>query len=248
MATRLRTKAAFGLFLRARPGFGDGGKLTAALRFLAHPVDVNPMPRPRRRPAPLPPLHITQRSADGQPCFVHLANYWHYLDDLRTASQHQGCTIHAYVLMSHHVHLLVTPGSPGAAGRMIQQLGSRYVRYFNRFGDRRGRLWEGGFDSTALDGTASLLRCQSFIELNPVRAGLVDSPGRYRWSSYRHHAFGAEDPLVRSHARYDALAADPVARQRKYVGLVAAGISERQLAQLRGHLRGSGSGSASGSR
>jgi putative transposase len=207
------------------------------------------MPRPVRRPAPQPPLHITQRSADGQPCFVHLANYWRYLDELRAASARQDCTIHAYVLMSHHVHLLVTPGSAGAASRMLQQLGSRYVPYFNRTGDRGGRLWQRGFESTALDGTASLLRCQSFIELNPVRAGLVDSPGRYRWSSYRHHAFGAEDPLVRSHARYDALAADPEARQRKYVGLVAAGISDRQLAQLRGHLRGGGGGgSASGSR
>lgn len=207
------------------------------------------MPRPVRRPAALPPLHITQRSGDGQPCFIHLANYWRYLDDLRAASERQGCTVHAYVLMSHHVHLLVTPGSAGAASRMMQQLGSRYVPYFNRISGRRGRLWEDGFASAELDGTASLLRFQSFIELNPVRAGLVDSPGRYRWSSYRHHAFGAEDPLVRSHARYDALAADPGARQRKYVGLVAAGISDRQLARLRGHLRGHlRGGGASGSR
>lgn len=199
------------------------------------------MPRTRRTPE-LKPLHITQRGADGQPCFMHAANYWQYLDDLREASRRQGCTVHAYVLMSHHVHLLVTPGAPGAASRMMQQLGSRYVRYFNRFRDRRDRLWEDGYRSSPIESAASLLRCQSFIELNPVRAGLVDSPGRYRWSSYRHHAFGADDPLVQSHARYDALSADPVARRRKYVGMVAAGITERQLALLRGH------GGASGSR
>ena len=176
------------------------------------------------------------------PAFLHAANYWRYLDDLRVASEAQGCTIHAYVLMSHHVHLMATPATSGAAARMMHQLGSRYVRYFNRFRGQRGRLWEHGYHSQPIVGAASLLGCQSFIELNPVRAGLVESPGRYRWSSYRHHAFGDADPLVRSHARYDALSADPVLRQRKYVGMVAAGISEPQLARLRGNVRGGADG------
>lgn len=208
--------------------------LTAGPRWLPHPVDVNPMtPRPRRRPAEAP-LHITQRAVGG-PCFLHLAHYWRYLDDLRIASQANDCTVHAYVLMSHHVHLLVTPGSKGAAGRMMRQLGTRYVRYFNRFRVDGGRLWHRDLQCTPIVGAASLLRCQSFIELNPVRAGLVGAPDLYRWSSYRHHAFGSDDPLVRSHARYEALAADPVLRRRKYVGMVAAGISDRQLARLRAH-------------
>ena len=196
------------------------------------------MTRPPRRPRPEPPLHITQKVAGDGPAFLHVANYWRYLDDLRIASHAHGCTVHAYVLMSHHVHLLVTPGAPGAAARMMRQLGTRYVRYFNRFRPEAGPLWHRELQCTPIVGAASLLRCQSFIELNPVRAGLVPTPDVYRWSSYRHHAFGADDPLVRSHARYEALAADPVQRRRKYVGMVAAGISERQLARLRGHARG----------
>jgi putative transposase len=210
--------------------------LTAGARWLPHPESVTPMtPRPPRRPRPEPTLHVTQRVAGDGPAFLHAANYWRFLDDLRAASDAQGCTVHAYVLMSHHVHLLVTPGTRGAAGRMLHQLGSRYARYFNRFRADGGRLWTRDTQVTAIDGDGSLLRCQSFIELNPVRAGLVASPELYRWSSYRHHAFGAEDPLVKSHARYEALARDPVARRRKYVGMVAAGISDRQLARLRGH-------------
>ena len=200
------------------------------------------MPRPPRLPRPEPTLQITQRVSGDAPAFLHAANYWRYLDDLRVASEAQGCTIHAYVLMSHHVHLMATPATSGAAARMMHQLGSRYVRYFNRFRGQRGRLWEHGYHSQPIVGAASLLGCQSFIELNPVRAGLVESPGRYRWSSYRHHAFGDADPLVRSHARYDALSADPVLRQRKYVGMVAAGISEPQLARLRGNVRGGADG------
>lgn len=198
------------------------------------------MTRTPRRPRPEPTLHITQQVAGDGPAFLHLANYWRYLDDLRIASRAHGCTVHAYVLMSHHVHLLVTPGSRGAATRMMRQLGTRYVRYFNRFRVDGGRLWRRDLQCTPVVGAASLLRCQSFIELNPVRAGLVATPDLYRWSSYRHHAFGAEDPLVRSHARYEALAADPALRRRKYVGMVAAGISERQLARLRGHFGGAG--------
>ena len=218
--------------------------MTAGPRWLAHPESVTamtPAPRPRlRRPAPT--LHITQRVDGDGPAFLHLANYWRYLDDLRAASLAQGCTVHAYVLMSHHVHLLVTPGTPGAAGRMMRQLGSRYARYFNRFRVDGGRLWARGHQCNPIVGAASLLRCQSFIELNPVRAGLVATPDVYRWSSYRHHAFGADDPLVQSHPRYEALARDPVARRRKYVGMVAAGISERQLARLRGQFGGASGG------
>ena len=209
--------------------------LTAGPRWLPHSESVTamtPRPRPKR---PEPTLHITQQVAAGLPAFLHVANYWRFLDDLSVASRAHDCTVHAYVLMSHHVHLLVTPGAPGAAGRMMRQLGTRYVRYFNRFRVDGGRLWHRDLQCTPIVGAASLLRCQSFIELNPVRAGLVGTPDLYRWSSYRHHAFGADDPLVRSHARYEALAADPVLRRRKYVGMVAAGISERQLARLRGH-------------
>lgn len=179
------------------------------------------------------PKHVIQRGVNRCPCFVHDANYWHYLEELRLASERHGCAIHAYVLMTNHVHLLVTPEEAGGTSRMMHQLGTRYVRYFNALNERTGTLWEGRFRSCLIDSDDYLLTCQRYIELNPVRAGLAASPGHYRWSSYPCNAEGRIDPLVKPHPVYASLASDPLARQKTYAQLVAAGITDEQRDQLR---------------
>lgn len=179
------------------------------------------------------PQHIIQRGVDRQPCFHLASNYWRYLEDLGIASKRHGCQVHAYVLMTNHVHLLVTPQSTGAAGRMMQQLGRRYVKYYNRCRDRTGTLWEGRYRSCLVDTDDYLLRCQRYIELNPVRAAIVDSPGSYRWSSYRHHAWGEPDPVVESHGQYFSLGLEAALRREAYVALVREGVPDGQVDELR---------------
>jgi putative transposase len=191
------------------------------------------MPQLARLDIPGIPQHIIQRGVDRQPCFHVASNYWRYLDDLAIASHRHGCSVHAYALMSNHVHLLVTPETLGATGRMMQQLGRRYVKYYNRFRHRTGTLWEGRFKSCLVDSDDYLLRCQRYIELNPVRAGMVETPGAYRWSSYRHHAWGDPDPVVKPHSQYFALDFETDARRRAYVELVKEGMPDNQMAELR---------------
>lgn len=179
------------------------------------------------------PKHIIQRGVDRCACFRHKGDYRQYLDELEQASKRHGCAIHAYVLMTNHVHLLVTAAEDGATSRMMQQLGTRYVRYFNARHERTGTLWEGRFRSCLIDSERYFLTCQRYIELNPVRAGLAGSPGQHPWSSYHCNAEGRVDRLVTPHPAYTDLAKDPLVRQRAYAALVAAGISDDDRDQLR---------------
>ncbi|MFY2763686.1 transposase [Arenimonas sp. MALMAid1274] len=183
------------------------------------------------------PLHIVQRGVDRQPCFVQASNFWRYLDDLQIASRRHQCAVHAYVLMDNHVHLLVTGTEPGSPSRMMQQLGRRYVRYFNSFRQRTGTLWEGRFRSCLVDSDAYFLRCQRYIELNPVRAAMVATPGSWRWSSYRHHAWGDPDIVATPHTNYLALGLDEDARRRAYIALIAEGVPAKQIEEIRAHTQ-----------
>lgn len=191
------------------------------------------MARAPRIDLPGIPMHIIQRGVDRRACFNRVSNYWRYLDDLRVASRAQGCDIHGYVLMTNHVHLLATPATAGAASRMMQQLGRRYVAYFNSFEGRTGTLWEGRFRSCPIDSDTYLLRCLRYIELNPVRAGMVGDAGHYRWSSYHHHALDKSDALLTPHPQYLALSRDPEQRRRTYLEMVADGVSAQHIARLR---------------
>lgn len=110
------------------------------------------------------------------------------------------CAVHAYVLMTNHVHLLMTPEAPGQVARVMQDLGRRYVRYINERYHRTGTPWEGRYKSCPVADDRYLLQCQRYIELNPVRARMVGDPADYRWSSHRHTAFGEPDPLVQPHS------------------------------------------------
>jgi putative transposase len=135
--------------------------------------------------------------------------------------------------MTNHVHLVMTPGSPDAIGRVMQSVGRRYVRHFNRASGRTGALWEGRYRATVIDSDSYLLACYRYVELNPVRAGMVTLPGDYRWSSYRTNAFGHGDELVTAHERYMALGLDPAARQSAYRELLSGGMDDTTLDEIR---------------
>ncbi|MEO8562697.1 MAG: transposase [bacterium] len=186
------------------------------------------MPRSQRVVLPGQPLHIIQRGNNRSTCFVCDDDREMYLQTLHRASLISECAIHAYVLMSNHVHMLVTPAAARAAGHMMQTLGQRYVRYFNERYARSGTLWEGRFRSMAIDSDQYFLACSRYVETNPVRAGMAASPERYRWSSFGRNARGEPNALVTPHALYLALGRDASSRQAAYAGLFAEPL-ERQL-------------------
>lgn len=174
------------------------------------------MPRRPRVTLPNVPLHIIQRGNNRQACFIADEDYCFYLDWLREYASKAGCQIHAYVLMTNHVHLLLSSATCDGVGVLMKALGQRYVQYVNRTYRRSGTLWEGRFRSCLTQEESYLLACQHYIELNPVRACMVEHPAEYRWSSYRVNAQGEESGLVTPHPLYLALGSDAAARQAAY--------------------------------
>lgn len=174
------------------------------------------MPRRARITLPGIPLHVIQRGNNRQACFFTDDDYRFYLDQLSRCARHAGCAVHAYVLMTNHVHLLLTPQEANAAGRLMKLLGQRYVQHVNRRYRRSGTLWEGRFRSCIVQDEAYLLSCSRYIELNPVRAGMVAHPAEYRWSSYRVNAQGEADGLTEAHPTYTALGRQARQRQACY--------------------------------
>jgi putative transposase len=187
------------------------------------------MPRPLRIDLPHIPQHVVQRGNDRQPCFFQPCDRLRYLDDLREISRRAGCAVHAYVLMTNHVHLLLTPSAPGQVGHVMQALGRRYVRYVNDRYRRTGTLREGRYKSCPVESDEHLLRCYRYIELNPVRAAMVADPAAYVDSSYRANALGHPDPLLTPHAQYLALGATPDLRRQVYRDFIGAAISHDEL-------------------
>ena len=165
------------------------------------------------------PLHIVQRGINREPCFFTDEDYHCYLHWLEEAARACGCAIHAYALMTNHVHLLLTPQETGAPSRLMQSLGRRYVQYANRFYRRTGSLWEGRYKSNVVQAEDYLLACQRYIELNPVRAGMVADPGQYRWSSYRANGLGQTDARLTPHTLYLALGKEAFERSMAYRAL-----------------------------
>lgn len=165
------------------------------------------------------PLHIVQRGINREPCFFTDEDYFCYLHWLDESARAYGCAIHAYALMTNHVHLLLSPKEDGASSRLMQSLGRRYVQYANRFYRRTGSLWEGRFKSSVVQAESYLLACQRYIELNPVRAGMVADPGQYRWSSYRANGLGEIDVCLTQHELYRSLGCDGGERQAAYRAL-----------------------------
>lgn len=179
------------------------------------------------------PLHIVQRGHNRQPCFFADADYLAYLEWLSDAARHTGCQLHAYALMTNHVHLLLTPGDAQAVSRMMVSLGRRYVPYVNATYQRSGTLWEGRYKSSLIQSEAYLLACMRYIELNPVRAGLCPDPAYYRWSSYRANALGETSPLLTPHPLYTTLGADDASRQAAYRELFHQVLPDKTISDIR---------------
>jgi putative transposase len=191
------------------------------------------MPRSHRLDLPGIPQHLIQRGNDRQACFFKEADYLRYLIDLRELAVREDCAVHAYVLMTNHVHLLLTPESRGATARLMQSLGGRYVRYINFRYERTGTLWEGRYKACLVDSGSYLLHCHRYIELNPLRAGMVVDPAEYRWSSHRHNARGAPNSLLTAHADYLALGSNDDERRRVYRQWAMAAVDSDEVAAIR---------------
>jgi len=147
------------------------------------------------------PQHVIQRGNNREPCFFAEEDYRYYVECLEESAKKFGCLIHGYVLMTNHVHLLVTPQVDYGVSQMMQSVGRKYVRYINYQYRRTGTLWEGRYKASLVDSENYLLTCMRYIELNPVRAGMIELPGEYRWSSYSTNGYGKEDACITS-ARY----------------------------------------------
>jgi putative transposase len=153
------------------------------------------MPRKPRFYLPGIAVHIVQRGNARQAVFFDDSNYRAYLNWLFEGASKHGCSVHAYVLMTNHVHLLATPDSKDSISRMIQFVGRNYVTYINNQFGRSGTLWEGRHKGSLINSSEYALACYRYIEMNPVRAGMVDTPGEYPWSSYQANAYGVNSRL-----------------------------------------------------
>jgi putative transposase len=162
------------------------------------------------------PQHVIQRGNNRQRILYEEGDYWFIWEKLRAAAEKFRCDIHAYVLMPDHFHLLLTPWQEDGIGKLMQYVGRYYVQYFNRRYERMGTLWEGRYRATLVDPRSYLLPCSRYVELNPVRAGLVAEPADYGWSSYAANAEGQEDGLVTAHPEYRKLGRSHKARQAAY--------------------------------
>jgi len=184
------------------------------------------------------PLHVIQRGNNRQAIFFNDQDYGLYHEWLSFAAREQGCAIHAYVLMTNHVHLLVTPSNKDSLPRMMQSLGRRYVRMVNARYRRTGTLWEGRYKAAPLDSDAYFFACCRYIELNPVRAKMVKDPGDYPFSSYRVNALGEVDALVNTHALFARLGRDAPARQEAYRALFREKLDAQFIDDLRAATNG----------
>jgi putative transposase len=191
------------------------------------------MPRRARLSLPGIPWHIIQRGNNRAVCFHAEEDYRRYLDELAELSKRFGCAIHAYVLMTNHVHLLLTPEQADGPALMMKHLGQRYVQYINRTYRRSGTLWEGRFRSCLTQSEEYVLACYRYIELNPVRAGMVRHPRDYRWTSWHANGDGKADRLITPHAEYLRLDRDDSARRAAYRALFKAHMEPETVEQIR---------------
>jgi putative transposase len=187
-------------------------------------LSVNAMPELRQSHTPGHPLHVIQRGWLRAACFFHDHDRIAYLNCLAQDSRRLGCALHAYALMGNHVHLLLTPERAHSVTRLMHCLAEHHERYTRKTPGRddtlqdghASPLWEKSFETIRVHVRQYLLACMRYIELNPVRAGLVSRPQAYRWSSFRANALGAEDALLTPHAHYCTLGRSPEIRQAAY--------------------------------
>ncbi len=178
------------------------------------------------------PHHVIQRGNNRQLIFSGAADRAYFLALLDESAKKFGVAIHAYVLMDNHFHLLATPHADTGLPLMMQAVGRSYVRYFNHLQSRSGTLWEGRYRSTLIQTDRYLLTCMVYIDLNPVRAGVVAQARDYPWSSHGHYAGLRADKLVTPHPLFWALGNTPFGREAAYAEMVRHGVSADQQAQL----------------
>ena len=195
------------------------------------------MPRKPRFFVPGLAAHVIQRGNNRQAIFFESADYELYLSLVVEGRDRYGCSIHAYVLMTNHVHLLLTPVEKQSVSRMMQYVGRHYVPYINAKYARSGTLWEGRFKASIVDSASYLLACYRYIELNPVRAGIVANPREYRWSSFHSNALTVPDGLVTPHAEYINLGSNEFERAVNYCSLFEQPQQEGVIAVLREHTQ-----------
>ena len=191
------------------------------------------MPRSPRIHLPGFPLHIVQRGHNRGACFFAEEDYLAYREWLGEALKDTGCKLHAYVQMTNHVHLLLTPPETDTVSRLMISLGRRYVQYINRTYRRTGTLWDSRYKSSLVQADGYLLLCQRYIELNPLRAAMVDDPSHYRWSSYRANGLGQADALLTSHKVYLGLGKNKADRLSTYRDLFLPELGEAAMADIR---------------
>jgi putative transposase len=191
------------------------------------------MPRRARVAVAGIPWHIIQRGNNRAACFYAEEDYFYFLDRLEKESAKFGCSIHTYCLMTNHVHLLLTPQEVDSASLMMKHLGQRYVQYINRRYRRSGTLWEGRFRSCLAQHDHYVMTCYRYIEMNPVRAGMVSHPAAYPWSGYHHNARGHINNLITAHNDYLSLGNSGEQRMRVYRDMLNAVVSQEELEQIR---------------
>ncbi|MGH8728197.1 MAG: transposase, partial [Burkholderiales bacterium] len=191
------------------------------------------MPRRARLMLAGVPVHLIQRGNNRSICFYSEEDYAVYLHHLEELGKRFDCAIHAYVLMTNHVHLLLTPGAIESTGLLMKNLGQRYVQYINRTYKRSGTLWEGRFRSCLTQKEDYVLACYRYIELNPMRADMVKHPRDYRWSSYRSNGEGKTSTLLTPHAQYRRLGRDAEERQIAYRALFKTRLDSELLGEIR---------------
>lgn len=191
------------------------------------------MPRRHRIVLPGVPLHVIQRGHDRQPCFLVEEDYLNFLQWLQQQAKLTRSRIHAYVLMTNHVHLLLSVEDVDSLARLMKSVTQNYSQYFNHRYRRCGAVWQGRYKSCMVQTEDYFLECQRYIELNPVRAGLAGFPGNYRWSSYRCNAEGRDDQIVMPHLLYDRLGPTHATRRLAYLALFAEPMAAIAIARIR---------------
>jgi len=177
--------------------------------------------------------HVIIRGNNREPIFIADEDYKFYLEKLRLACEKHLCDVHAYVLMTNHVHLLITPHKEDGIAKVMQMVGRYYVQYFNYCYRRTGTLWEGRYKSTLIDSDNYTLICHRYIELNPIRAGMIEDPANYPWSSYQFNALGVDDALITMHVLYATLGQTEEQRRINYRALFEHHISAKQIDTIR---------------
>ena len=191
------------------------------------------MPRKPRMYLAGVPCHVVQRGNNRDACFFNDNDYRFYLDVLGDACRHYQVDLHAYALMTNHVHLLLTPQTVQGVSRVMQSVGRRYVQYVNRTYRRSGTLWESRHKASVIDAEQYLLACYRYIEMNPVAAGICGHPDYYQWSSFGYNAWGRRDDRLCPHALYLALGDDTSSRQAGYRGLFVGHLSRELVHEIR---------------